>query len=251
MMNVLRSCLHQLWMALTVVPWALAAVLAAPWVSRQRLYRLVVGWPRRMVRDARWMLGVRNRVHGWEHLPLDAPGGVVLLVKHQSTWETFSLPALLPRPVAFVFKRELLRIPFFGWALGRLDMIHIDRQQRTSAFRKVVQQGQRLLDGGTWVVMFPEGTRSPRGRQGSYQSSGARLAIQCGVPVIPVAVTSARCWPPRAFVKRPGVVDISFGPALDSTGRKPAELMQAVEQWIEVEMRRLDPEAYADEKLAA
>lgn len=243
-MNAIRSGLHLLWMMLSVIPWALAVLLAAPFVDRARLYRISVGWLTRVVRDARWMLGIENRITGWEHLPLDAPGGAVLLVKHQSTWETFALPSLLPRPVAFVFKRELLRIPFFGWAIGRLDMIHIDREQRTSAFRKVVQQGQRLLDGGTWILMFPEGTRTARGSQGGYQSSGARLAIQCQVPVIPVAVTSARCWPPRAFVKRPGVVDISFGPPIDTQGRKPAELMREVEQWIEAEMRRLDPSAY-------
>lgn len=243
-MNAIRSALHLLWMAISLIPWALAVLAAAPFVSRPRLYRMSAAWLALVIRDARWMLGIRHRIHGWEHLPLDAPGGAVLLVKHQSTWETFALPALLPRPVAFVFKRELLRIPFFGWVIGRLDMIHIDREQRTSAFRKVVQQGQRLLDQGTWIVMFPEGTRTPRGQQASYQSSGARLAIQCGVPVIPVAVTSARCWPPRAFVKRPGVIDISFGPPMATQGRKPPELIREVEQWIESEMRRLDPEAY-------
>ena len=92
--------------------------------------------------------------------------------------------------------------------------------------------------------MFPEGTRIPRGEKGSYQSSGARLAVECGVPIIPVAVTSARCWPRKAFVKRPGVVDISIGAPIVTTGRKPHELMREVEAWIEAEMLRLDPEAY-------
>ena len=250
-MNALRSALHLLWMVLTLIPWALAVLIAAPFVGRERTYRMSAAWLARVVRDARWMLGIDYRISGWEHLPLDAPGGAVLLVKHQSTWETFALPAVLPRRLAYVFKRELLRIPFFGWVIGRLGMIHIDREQRTSAFRKVVQQGQRLLDQGTWIVMFPEGTRTPRGSQGSYQSSGARLAIQCGAPVIPVAVTSARCWPPRAFVKQPGVVDISFGPMIATEGRKPPELIREVEQWIETEMQRLDPAAYPATDAAA
>jgi hypothetical protein len=80
---------------------------------------------------------------------------------------------------------------------------------------------------------------------GTYKSGGTRLAIECGAPVIPVAVTSAKCWPRKALIKRPGVVDVSIGPAIASVGRKPDELMAEVEQWIEAEMRRLDPQAYA------
>jgi 1-acyl-sn-glycerol-3-phosphate acyltransferase len=93
--------------------------------------------------------------------------------------------------------------------------------------------------------MFPEGTRIPRGQVGEYKTGGTRLAIAAGVPVIPIAVTSARCWPTKAFVKRPGTVDISIGKPISSEGRKADELMAEVQDWIESEMRRLDPEAYA------
>jgi 1-acyl-sn-glycerol-3-phosphate acyltransferase len=91
---------------------------------------------------------------------------VLLASKHQSTWETFAFPTLMSHPLAYVFKRELLAIPFFGWAMSRLDMIHIDRSQRTQAFNKVVEQGKRLLAQGIWIIMFPEGTRTPRGGEG-------------------------------------------------------------------------------------
>lgn len=243
-MNALRSALHLLWMAVTVIPWATVVVLIAPFTSKERLYRICRAWLAAAMHGGRWILGIRNRVSGLHHLPQDPAAGAVLLVKHQSAWETFCMPPLMPRPLAYVFKRELLRIPFFGWAIGRLDMIHIDRGARIESFHKVVEQGRRLLGQGVWVIMFPEGTRIPRGEKGSYQSSGARLAVECGVPVIPVAVTSARCWPRKAFVKRPGVVDISIGPPIVTTGRKPHELMREVEAWIEAEMLRLDPEAY-------
>ncbi|MGH8858787.1 MAG: lysophospholipid acyltransferase family protein, partial [Polaromonas sp.] len=73
---------------------------------------------------------------------------------------------------------------------------------------------------------------------------GTRLAIETGAPVIPIAVTSAKCWPRKAFIKTPGVVDFSIGKPISSVGRKPDELMREVENWIEAEMRRLDPEAY-------
>jgi 1-acyl-sn-glycerol-3-phosphate acyltransferase len=95
--------------------------------------------------------------------------------------------------------------------------------------------------------MFPEGTRIPRGQAGSYKSGGTRLAVATGAPVIPVAVTSARCWPRKAFVKHPGTVHVSIGKPIPSDGRSADELMREVQAWIEGEMRRLDPDAYANE----
>jgi 1-acyl-sn-glycerol-3-phosphate acyltransferase len=115
---------------------------------------------------------------------------------------------------------------------------------RNQAFQKVVSQGRDLLSKGIWVIMFPEGTRIERGQAGNYKAGGTRLAIETGVPVVPVAVNSARCWPRKAFVKYPGLVTVSVGPMIQSTGREPEEMMQEVQQWIENEMHRLDPEAY-------
>ncbi len=143
-----------------------------------------------------------------------------------------------------MFKRELLMIPFFGWAIGRLDMVHIDRGRRSEAWRKVAEQGTRIMQQGNWMIMFPEGTRTARGEQGEYKSGASRLAITAGVPIVPVAVTSARCWPRKSFLLRPGTIDISIGRPIDPQGRRPDELMREVEGWIESEMRRLDPEAY-------
>ena len=243
-MNAIRSFLHLLWMGLTVIPYATLVVLIAPFASKASVYRVCRAWLGLTMRSGGWIMGIHNRVSGMQHLPQGERAPAVLLVKHQSAWETFCMPPLMPRPLAYVFKRELLRIPFFGWAIGRMDMIYIDRGQRTESLRKVIEQGQRLLGEGAWVIMFPEGTRIPRGEKGTYMSSGARLAIDCGAPVIPIAVTSARCWPRKAFVKKPGIVDISIGPPIATTGRKAHEVMREVETWIETEMRRLDPEAY-------
>ena len=246
-MRFIRSTLHMLWMAITVVPWALFAVLASLVVNSTRMYWICAGWLKLAVHSGTFLLGIKNRVTGMENLPTGEKSAAVLLVKHQSTWETFCMPALMPRPLAYVFKRELLYVPFFGWAMARMDMIHIDRSLRATAFNKVVEQGKRLMAQGTWVIMFPEGTRIERGQKGVYKSGGTRLAIAAGVPVIPIAVSSAKCWPRKAFIKKPGVVDFSIGPAISSIGRQPDELMREVEAWIEAEMRRLDPEAYAHE----
>ena len=240
----LRSLLHLLVMGVTVVPWAIVVIVVSPFVSSTRLWWMCAGWLRVAVKSGGWLLGIRTRVSGMTNLPLGETAPAILLVKHQSTWETFLLPTLMPHPLAFVFKKELLYVPFFGWAMGRLDMVHIDRSKRAQAFNKVVEQGRRLLAKGTWIIMFPEGTRIPRGEVGQYKSGGTRLAIQTGAPVIPIAVTSGRCWPRKALIKRPGMVDVSIGAPIPSEGREPDEMMREVQAWIEAEMRRLDPEAY-------
>ncbi|MEY2685399.1 MAG: hypothetical protein RJA09_2543 [Pseudomonadota bacterium] len=245
MMSLIRSVLHLLFMGVTVVPWALAVLLAAPLLNSTRIYWMCAGWLRVAVWGGRWILGIRNQVIGYDNLPVGQTAPAVLLVKHQSTWETFCMPTLMPHPLAYVFKKELLYVPFFGWAMAKMDMIHIDRSKRAQAFSRVVEQGRRLLAQGTWVIMFPEGTRISRGEQGTYKSGGTRLAVQTGAPVIPVAVTSAKCWPRKALLKRPGVVEFSIGKPIPSVGRDPDDLMREVEAWIEAEMRRLDPQAYS------
>ena len=243
-MALIRSIIHMLWMLVTVIPWGIIMVVASIRVRGKPLWWMAVrglGW---IIDGARVILGIRVRVTGMDNLPQGETSPAILLVKHQSTLETFLMPTLMPHPLAYVFKKELLYVPFFGWAMGRLDMIHIDRSQRAQAFNKVVAQGKELLAQGIWIIMFPEGTRIPRGQRGVYKTGGTRLAIETGAPVIPVAVSSAKCWPRKAFIKLPGLVDVSIGKPIPSEGRQPDELMREVEAWIEAEMHRLDPEAY-------
>ncbi|PUE60740.1 1-acyl-sn-glycerol-3-phosphate acyltransferase [Limnohabitans curvus] len=232
-------------MFVTVIPYSLFIVLARLFGTKgDKLYVFAQTWLTLSVDAARVIMGIRYEIQGQENLPVGETSPAILLVKHQSTYETFLMPAIMPHPLAYVFKKELLYVPFFGWAIGSLDMIHIDRSQRSKAFAKVVEQGKTLLAKGVWVIMFPEGTRIPRGERGSYKSGGARLAIATGAPVIPVAVTSAKCWPRKAFIKYPGVVEVSIGKPIPTQGRDADELTREVEAWIESEMHRLDPEAY-------
>ena len=242
----LRSALFMLWMLVTVVPIATAVVIASLFIKGTPLYWMCIFWLRLVIWGARVICGVRYRVTGMEHLPTAAEGtrAVLLASKHQSTWETFAYPVLMPHPLCYVFKKELLLIPFFGWAIGKLDMIHIDRSKRAEAWGRVAEQGKRFAAQGNWVIMFPEGTRSPRGQQGQYKQGASRLAIETGTPIVPIAVNSARCWPRKSFLLRPGLVDIVIGRPIPVEGRRPDELMQQVEGWIEEQMRRIDPEAY-------
>ncbi|MET0310731.1 MAG: lysophospholipid acyltransferase family protein [Burkholderiaceae bacterium] len=246
-MAFLRSVLHALLMLVTVIPWGIIMCVASIWRRGVPLYWMAARWLGWQIDGARIITGIQTRITGMENLPQGETSAAILLVKHQSTYETFLMPTIMPHPLAYVFKKELLYVPFFGWAIGRLDFIHIDRSQRAQAFNKVVAQGKLLLARGIWIIMFPEGTRIPRGQKGVYKSGGTRLAIETGAPVVPIAVTSAKCWPRKAFVKTPGIVDVSIGKPIPSQGRQPDELMREVEDWIEAEMRRLDPEAYAGE----
>ncbi len=243
---MLRSALFIAFLLITLMPWAIVAVVFSIFQRGAPMYWLCAGWLKTAIWGAKAICGVRYRVQGMERLPsaADANAAVLLAPKHQSTWETFAFPALMPHPLAYVFKRELLWIPFFGWAIGRMDMIHIDRSRRAEAWSKVLSQGKSLMSRGNWVIMFPEGTRIPRGKQGDYKTGAARLAIAAGVPIAPIAVTSARCWPRKSWLLRPGLIELSIGPPIASVGRRPDDLMAEVQAWIEAEMRRLDPEAY-------
>ena len=249
LITALRSFLFVIYLIVTVVPWGSAVVLCSLFLNSTQLYWMCATWLRIAIWGAKLICGVHWRVRGMEHLPTDPKQSVILLSKHQSTWETFAFPTLMSHPLAYVFKRELLAIPFFGWAMGRLDMIHIDRGKGIEAWNKVAEQGARYMARGHWVIMFPEGTRTPRGSQGVYKAGAAGLAITSGVPIVPIAVTSARCWPRKSFVLSPGVIDISIGRPIDSKGRRSNELMREVEAWIEAEMRRLDPDAYAPQRV--
>ena len=131
-----RSALFVLFMAVTVIPWALAVLVVSVFARGNTVYKLCVGWLTLSIWGAKVICGVHARLHGMERLP-DYP--VVLLPKHQSTWETFAFPGLMPHPLCYVFKRELLYIPFFGWAMARMDMIHIDRSKRAQAWNMMTQ----------------------------------------------------------------------------------------------------------------
>lgn len=235
-----RSLLYSVFLVVTVIPYAFACLLWAPAPLDLR-YRLTVGWPRLAIWGAKVFCGIRWQVKGWENLP---DGPAILLCKHQSAWETLFIPAYMPRQVCFVYKKELHRVPFFGWGLALLRMIPIDRSRGRDAFEQVVATGRQRLAEGRWPILFPEGTRVPVGQAGRYKLGGARLAERTGTPVIPIAVNSGECWARNAFVKRPGLITFSIGPAIHPAGSSPEALNARVEEWIEGEMRRLNPERY-------
>lgn len=239
----LRSLLFALLVLAATIIWVVVCLIVSPLPYNQRFY--VTGrWNVFVIWLARVLCGIRYQVKGYENLP-DAP--VILLSKHQSAWETIFYLPNMPRPLVYVFKKEILYIPFFGWGMALLRMIPIDRSKGRDAFGSVVEHGRRRLANGQWIIMFPEGTRIPVGERGKYKGGGARLAVETNTLVVPMAVNSGECWPKNSFVKQPGLITVSIGKPISPEGRSAAELMQEVENWIESEMRVISPHAYPDQ----
>jgi len=240
----LRSALYLTLLIVTVVPFSICVLLWS-WVPHPRRYWLVTIWTRYAIASARAICGIGCRVLGRENLP---DGPAIIQPKHQSAWETLWLTTAMPRPLTFVYKRELNLVPFFGWGLATLRMINIDRSRGSDAFEQVVQQGTACLEKGWWIVIFPEGTRTAPGAPPRYKTGGARLSVRTGAPVVPIAINSGELWPRRAFLKIPGTITVSIGPAIDPKGRAADEVANLVQDWIETEMHRLAPHRYGKDR---
>lgn len=233
-MTFLRSLLFALIQAIVTIPYGLLAPLLYPLPPLAR-YRVMSFWARFIIWLARWVLGIHYRVLGLKHLP---KGPCVVLSKHQSAWETIAFQTFMP-PLSFVLKKELLKIPFFGWGLAMISPIAIDRSAGREALKTLEEQGMRRLAEGFWVVIFPEGSRMPPGVRGKYNVGGAWLAVKAGVPVLPVAHNAGRLWGKNAFIKRAGEVTVVIGPPIPTAGRKATEVNAEAEEWIERQMESL------------
>ncbi len=224
--------------------WSVLCMLTFPFLSPENRYSFIGIWNKAVIAMLKILCGVHYEIRGMANLQAVLNERVVILSKHQSAYETIAYIALIPKQLCFVFKRELLWIPFFGWALALLKMIHIDRSNKMTAALSVASQGRKRLSEGKWIMLFPEGTRTPTGSTKPYRKGGARLASATNALVLPIAHNAGRCWPKNSFIKNPGTVIFSIGPAITSSNKSAEQLQQEVEGWIEAEMRVIDPKAY-------
>ncbi len=228
----LRSSCFSMGMILSTLLWGSLVLLTWPLPLKFR-YNTAKQWSCFNIWWLSVTCGIRYQVRGMEHISRDTPA--IILAKHQSTWETLYLYKALP-PQTWVLKRELLKIPVFGWALALLDPIAIERRAGSTALRQVLRQGKKKLDAGRWIVLFPEGTRTAPGQRGHYGASGAKLAAYSGYAIIPLAHNAGEYWPRKGFIKRPGTIEVVFGPAIPVANRKAQELNALTEAWIESTM---------------
>lgn len=234
MLAWLRSTLYMLLQIIITPPYALFTLACFP-LSPHNRYRVTSTWTRGMLFLLRHVCGLQYRIIGAENIP-KTPS--IVLSKHQSAWETLAFQEIFP-PQVWVLKKELLRIPFFGWGLAMTNPIAIDRSAKKKALEQIVDQGKDRLKQGFWIVVFPEGTRIPPGQRGKYRIGGAWLATHTHVPVVPVAHNAGEFWGKNSFVKHPGTITVSIGQSIDPTDMEAIELNAQVEAWIETEMQRI------------
>lgn len=180
--------------------------------------------------------GVDYRVLGRENIPTNS--AAIIMCNHQSVWETLAVAQVFP-PLTWVLKKELLRIPIFGWGLKMTRPVAIDRSAGRTAVEQVKIQGKDRLDEGIWIVIFPEGTRVKPGQTLSYRPGGAILAAYSQYPVVPVAHNSGASWPRNSYIKKPGTITLSIGKPIKTRGRSVDEILAQVKDWIEVEKSEL------------
>lgn len=192
-------------------------------------------WTRIVIIWLRFTCGLDYSVIFKAPLP-DSPA--VIMCKHQSAWETLALQLILPLHV-WVLKRELLWIPIFGWELAAMGPIAINRKNRATAQKQLMEQGQDRVDQGFWIMIFPEGTRIAPGKRGQYKYGGARLASMLNLPLVPVAHNAGEFWPRNGFRKYPGKITVIVGEAIYPSGKDHKELTHEIEAWIENEMLKI------------
>jgi len=232
--SALRSVAFALFQMLITPPYALA-VVALFWLPPLPRYRFITHWCALNLWGARVLCGIRHRVIGMENVG-DAPK--IVACKHSSTWETLFLSRLLP-PLAYVAKKELLSVPFFGWGFRLASPITIDRDAGQDAMTQIATQGRERFAQGFWIILYPEGTRIPVAKRVRYKTGAARLAIEMRTPILPIAHNAGWLWPKGVMGKRPGTITLSIGKPIDPGTMDPARLMQTVERWIEAEVARL------------
>jgi 1-acyl-sn-glycerol-3-phosphate acyltransferase len=237
---LLRSILFNLLFYLNLLAHLLLAVptLVMPYWCVVAVAKL---WGRTNLWLLRHVCGLDVEWRGREKIP---PGGIIVAAKHQSTWETFALLALLGDPV-FILKRELMWIPVFGWCLWKGGMIPVDRGAGRSALTAMTARARAAVAAGRQIIIFPEGTRRPAGAAPKYKFGVAFLHADCGAPCVPVALNSGLFWPRRRFLRFPGRICVEVLDPIPP-GRDRNAFFAELEQKLEAATARLLAEGLRD-----
>jgi len=236
-MLLIRSALFNLCFMLLTPVFSLLLILSRPFGFSAAWFWARL-WSHSIFTLLKLVCGIRITIEGQEHMPDHA---CVVMAKHQSAAETVAMPILLP-PYAWILKRELFYIPFFGWALALMGTIGIRRGSPRAAIKQVMNDGTAKLKQQFWVVIFPEGTRASVGTTGNYQPGGVILAQKAKSGILPMAHNAGALWPKRGFIKKPGIITFRFLPyipAEEVASMKRSELLQRLETDIEAATRTL------------
>jgi 1-acyl-sn-glycerol-3-phosphate acyltransferase len=242
--NVIRSLLFPLY-ALAITPfYASRALWAARFGSNPACTceAMARRWSRRLLKAA----GVTVEVTGMDELPRDEPR--IIVANHQSWFDVFAMAGFLPVGFRFVAKAELSKIPIFGPAWIACGHVSIDRNDRVKAVQSMDEAGERMKKENLTIALFPEGTRSEDGRLKPFKKGAFVLAIQSGVPVVPVAVLgSYEVMPKGRWRIRPGRIELRVGEPIPVEGLDLADrdaLLQSA--WSAVRRLKGEEEITAD-----
>jgi 1-acyl-sn-glycerol-3-phosphate acyltransferase len=198
---ILRSAVFNVLFYLNLLAYFIIAIptLVMP---RMAIVKLATSWGLTNNWLLRVVCGIKVEYRGFEKIP----GGALLVAsKHQSLWETFALLWLFSDP-AFILKRELQWVPFFGWYAMKAGMIPVDRGRRGQALAEMTERARAELGRGRQIVIFPEGTRRAAGAEPSYKFGIAHLYGETGIACLPIALNSGLFWPRRSFMRYPGTI---------------------------------------------
>ena len=198
---IFRSIVFNVLFYLNLLVHCIAAIptLAMPHIA---IVKVAAFWGRTNLWLLRVVCGINAEFRGLERIP---PGALLVASKHQSLWETFALLWMFSDP-AFVLKRELQWIPFFGWYAWKARMIPVDRGRRGQALAALTDRARTELARGRQIVIFPEGTRRSPGAEPSYKFGIVHLYAETATPCLPIALNSGLFWPRRSFMRYPGTV---------------------------------------------
>ncbi len=232
-----RSALAILLIGLGIAVYTPLVILSSPGPYRWR-WALARSWARFALGTLEALCGLSYTVQGAEHLATGRPS--IIFCKHQSAWETVAMIAICP-PHTWVLKRELMWVPFLGWALAVMRPAAIRRGTGRAAVMQVVEQGKRVMAAGRWLMIFPEGTRLPAFEQRRFGVSGAVLATETGAPVVPIAVNAGHFWPRKGLITRSGKVSVIIGPPISPDGKTVGALNAEAKAWIDSTMATIEP----------
>lgn len=226
--NMLRAILFYLWMAITIVIGVALVLLTWPLPFKVARFVVIRTWSKVMLVSCRVICGLRYRIEGLENIK-NPP--FIIFSKHQSAWETIVFSSIFPAN-CFITKKELTYIPIFGWGFWAAKHIPIDRKKGLKALKQVNKDGQKRLDDGISIIVFPEGTRVAPGEYPDFHKGGAMLVKATQSPIICVTHNAGRCWRRNSFTKTPGLITVRISEPMPTEGLSVKEINQMAYDWI-------------------
>ena len=222
----LRSLLFSLYFYVSVIVFTVFFVVLSPFVGLKKRYSLTSGYISTLLIVLKFLCRIDWEVRG----DILAKKPVVIASNHQGLWESFYLQTIA-NPLTTIIKKELLYVPFFGWALNLLNPIKIDRSKKIQSAKKVIVRGTQKLRKGFSILIFPEGTRKNPGKEvGKFARSAADLAIKNNVDLIPIYHNSGLYWKNKKFIKFPGTVKVIIGDPIQ--GKDSSEMTKNLVDWM-------------------